>query len=230
MGLELTLLLASIGSHIEIAGKMPCCCMSKLIKKFTFAVVVAGAMALAQPARAQSFMCEQTFKLDDATMQAYRFGPEVPPPAPVPEPNPLRIRILRYASFALRHRLSGLASYYSTSLDGTLTANGERYHNKQMSAAHLTLPLGSWIEVTSRATGRKLRLRVNDRGPYVNKFAIDLSQAAAHFLGVDIAEDRFVMIRVIGLPGEEPLPQDVIDGPKAAVAEETTAGLTPGGN
>jgi rare lipoprotein A len=192
-----------------------------------FAVLVAA--ALAQSARAQSFLCEDTFKLDDATMQSYRFGPEVPPPAPIPQPelNPLKLRILRYASFALRHRLSGLASYYSTSLDGTLTANGERYHNKKMSAAHLTLPLGSWIEVTSRATGRKVRLRVNDRGPYVNKFAIDLSQAAAHFLGVDIAEDRYVMIRVIGLPGEEPLPQDVIDGPKAPVLEETTAVLTP---
>jgi rare lipoprotein A len=203
--------------------------MSEIAKKLTLGFVVAGALALAQPVRAQSYLCEDTFKLDDATMQSYRFGPDVPP-APIPDPNPLRIRVLKYASFALRHRLSGLASYYSTSLDGTLTANGERYHNRQMSAAHLTLPLGSWIEVTSRATGRKLRLRVNDRGPYVNKFAIDLSQAAAHFLGVDIAEDRFVMIRVIGLPGEEPLPQDVIDGPKAPVAEETAAALTPSGN
>ena len=192
-------------------------------------VVVAGAFALAQPARAQAFMCEETFELDDAAMQAYRFGPEVPPPpAPIAEPeaNPFKLRILKYASLAIRHRLSGLASYYSTSLDGTLTANGERYHNKQMSAAHLTLPLGSWVEVTARATGRKLRLRVNDRGPYVNKFAIDLSQAAARFLGVDVAEDRFVSIRVIGLPGEEPLPQDVIDGPKATGIEETAA-LTP---
>ncbi|HEV7488731.1 MAG TPA: septal ring lytic transglycosylase RlpA family protein [Thermoanaerobaculia bacterium] len=198
--------------------------MIETLKKLTLAAVVVGALALAQPARAQSFLCEDTFKLDDATMQAYRFGPDVPPaPIPQPETNSLKLRILKYASLTIRHRLSGLASYYSTSLDGTLTANGERYHNKQMSAAHLTLPLGSWVEVTARATGRKLRLRVNDRGPYVGKFAIDLSQAAAHFLGVDIAEDRFVMIRVIGLPGEEPLPQDVTDGPKAAVVEETAA-------
>jgi rare lipoprotein A len=203
--------------------------MPKIMKTLTLGMVVAGALALAQPARAQAYMCEETFKLDDAAMQSYRFGPEVPPPpAPIPEPeaNPLKLRILKYASLAIRHRLSGLASYYSTSLDGTLTANGERYHNKQMSAAHLTLPLGSWVEVTARATGRKLRLRVNDRGPYVNKFAIDLSQAAARFLGVDVAEDRFVSIRVIGLPGEEPLPQDVIEGPKAPVTEETAA-LTP---
>lgn len=185
--------------------------MTETMKKLSLIVVVAGALALAQPARAQSFLCEDTFNLDDATMQAYRFGPDVAPPAPIPEPevNPLKFRILKYASFAMRHRLSGLASYYSTSLDGTLTANGERYHNKQMSAAHLTLPLGSWIEVTARATGRKLRLRVNDRGPYVNKFAIDLSQAAARFLGVDIARDRHVDVRIIALPGEEPIPEGV---------------------
>jgi rare lipoprotein A len=135
---------------------------------------------------------------------------------------------VKYAAVALKHRLNGLASYYSTSLDGTLTANGERYRNKKMSAAHLTLPLGSWVEVTSRATGKKLRLRVNDRGPYVNKFVIDLSQAAARYLGVDVAEDRSVLIRIIGLPGEDPLPDDVIDGTKSAIIEETAA-LTPTG-
>jgi rare lipoprotein A len=197
-----------------------------MMKNLTLGLFVAGAFALAQPAHAQGFLCEETFRLDDATMQAYRLGPSVPPPAPLPQPqpDPLNLRILKYAALAVKHRLAGLASYYSTSLDGTLTANGERYHNKEMSAAHLTLPLGSWVEVTSRATGRKLRLRVNDRGPYVNKFAIDLSQAAARYLGVDVADDRYVMIRIIGLPGEDPLPEDVIDGPKAV---EETAALTP---
>jgi rare lipoprotein A len=201
-----------------------------MIKKLTFAVVLAGLMAVAGSVQAQSFMCEENFKLDDAAMQSYRFGPAVPPPAPVAavDPDPLKLRVLKYAALEMKHRLSGLASYYSTSLDGTLTANGERYHNKKMSAAHLTLPLGSWVEVTSRATGRKLRLRVNDRGPYVNKFVIDLSQAAARFLGVDVAEDRSVLIRIIALPGEDPLPEDVIDGPKATGLEETAA-LTSGG-
>jgi len=201
-----------------------------MIRNLTLGLFVAAALALAQPAHAQSFLCEETFKLDDASMQQYRQGPSLPPPAraPQPDPDPLKLRMLKYAALAVKHRLSGLASYYSTSLDGTLTANGERYHNKKMSAAHLTLPLGSWVEVTARATGRKLRLRVNDRGPYANKFAIDLSQAAAHFLGVDIADDRYVMIRIIGLPGEDPLPEEVLDGAKALVVEEA-ATLTPGG-
>jgi rare lipoprotein A (peptidoglycan hydrolase) len=206
--------------------------MTDLKKNLILGLFVAGAIALAQPSRAQGFLCEDTFKLDDSAMQSYRFGPAVPPPAPAavaqPDPDPFKLRILKYAAVAVKHRLSGLASYYSTSLDGTLTANGERYHNAKMSAAHLTLPLGSWVEVTARATGRKLRLRVNDRGPYANKFAIDLSQAAAKFLGVDVAEDRYVMIRIIALPGEDPLPADVVDGPKAPALEETAA-LTPAG-
>jgi rare lipoprotein A len=125
----------------------------------------------------------------------------------VPQPDPLLQRLLRYTQEALRHRVDGLASYYSAFFDGRKTANGEIYRNGKYSAAHLTLPLGTWIEVTSRATGRKLRLRVNDRGPYAKKFCLDLSQAAAHYLGVDRAEDRHVDIRIIALPGEEPLPE-----------------------
>jgi len=199
-------------------------------KNLTLGLFVAALLAVAQPSRAQSFVREGAVRFGDAAMQAYRLecGDPLPALAPQPDPDPFKLRLLKYAALEVKHRLSGLASYYSTSLDGTLTANGERYHNKKVSAAHLTLPLGSWVEVTSRATGRKLRLRVNDRGPYAKKFAIDLSQAAARFLGVDVAEDRYVMIHIIGLPGEDPLPEDVIRGPKAPAAEET-ATLTPVG-
>ncbi len=194
-----------------------------------FAVALAGTLLFAMPARAQSYMCEEQIHLADQDMECYREGPplahvEVPPCPPDPEPeNPFYIRLLNYARLKLNHRMTGLASYYSTSLNGTLTANGERYYNKKLSAAHLTLPLGCWVEVTSRATGRKIRLRVNDRGPYVHKFIIDLSQAAARALGVDVAEDRTVEIRVIAMPGETPLPEDFIYSAPAAVAEEATA-------
>ncbi|MBV8517873.1 MAG: septal ring lytic transglycosylase RlpA family protein [Acidobacteria bacterium] len=141
-------------------------------------------------------------------------APAAPPETPK-QPDALMQRFLRYAQLALNHRVSGLASYYSAFFDGRRTANGEIYRNKQYSAAHLTLPLGSWIEVTSRATGRKLRMRVNDRGPFARKFVLDLSQAAAHYLGVDIAADRYVDIRVIALPGEDPLPAGVTAPPAA---------------
>ena len=102
----------------------------------------------ASAAQAQGYLCEEQIKLDDEEMSCYRQGPQVDPlPPPAPKPDPLHLRLLKYAQVALQHRLSGLASYYSHSLDGTLTANGERYRERRFSAAHLTLPLGCWVEV-----------------------------------------------------------------------------------
>ena len=135
--------------------------------------------------------------------------------------NPILERIVRYTELALKHRIEGLASYYSSFFDGRKTANGEIFRNGKYSAAHLTLPLGTWIEVKSRATGKKLRMRVNDRGPYAKKFCLDLSQAAAQYLGVDRHPDRFVEIRIIALPGEEPLPDE-----SAGESETERAALT----
>src|SRR4051812_16947094 len=193
-------------------------------------LILFGAMLFAASLRAQSFLCEEDFKLGDREMTPFRFGPDLPPPpvpvvAAKPQPpassNPFQLRLLKYAALEVKHKLEGLASYYSTSLNGSLTANGEHYYNKQLSAAHLTLPLGCWVEVRSVATGRKVRLRVNDRGPYVNKFVIDLSQAAARQIGVDVAADRRVIVRIIALPGETPLPD--VDGIDFCPTEETTA-------
>src|ERR1051326_8977929 len=195
-------------------------------------IALLGAMLFAAPMRAQSFLCEETFPLGDRDMAPFRFGPDQPPPPPPvipvkPQPpvesNPFQLRLLKYAALEVKHKLEGLASYYSTSLNGSLTANGEHYYNKRLSAAHLTLPLGCWVEVRSVATGRKVRLRVNDRGPYVNKFVIDLSQAAAREIGVDVAADRRVIVRIIALPGEEPLPD--LDGIDFCPTEETATAL-----
>ncbi|HEX2833583.1 MAG TPA: septal ring lytic transglycosylase RlpA family protein [Thermoanaerobaculia bacterium] len=142
--------------------------------------------------------------------------------ASTPDRDPFLQRVLRYTKLALSHRVSGLASYYSTFFEGRKTANGEVYRNGEYSAAHLTLPLGTWIEVTSRATGRRLRMRINDRGPYAKKFCLDLSQAAARYLGVDRAPDRHVDIRIIALPGEDPLP-DAADEESTQMAARSTS-------
>lgn len=143
------------------------------------------------------------------------------------KPDPFLQRMLRYAEVAVKHRIVGLASYYSSFFDGRKTANGEVFRNGKYSAAHLTLPLGTWIEVKSRATGKKLRMRVNDRGPYAKKFCLDLSQAAARYLGVDRTPDRHVEIRIIALPGEEPLPEvdaeKVVEVPSRPVVETAAA-------
>ena len=154
-------------------------------------------------AMGQESACEERFKLPETVSIPVISAPQL-------SLDPAIERLLKYMALESRHRLKGLASYYSNSLDGTLTANGERYRMKRMSAAHLTLPLGCWVEIKAKATGKVIRLRVNDRGPYVKKFVIDLSRKAARKLGVDVAEDRTVTIRIIALPGEKPLPADVL--------------------
>ena len=152
-------------------------------------------LAFATPAAA----CE-SWRLDESMIECFKTY------------DPFAVRRVRYAELENRHRVRGLASYYSDYFDGRKTANGEIFRNRRYSAAHLTLPLGTWIEVTSRATGRRIRLRVNDRGPYAKKFMLDLSKAAARALGVDTARDRYVEVRIIGLPGEKPLPESTGDG------------------
>src|SRR5882724_5034510 len=94
-------------------------CMKHLLTAFSAALL--GALLIAAPARAQGYMCEDQFHFEDQDLECYRTGPTVPdtppPPPTPPAPDPLRIRVANYARTALNHRLTGLASYYSTSLN-----------------------------------------------------------------------------------------------------------------
>lgn len=93
--------------------------------------------------------------------------------------------------------LKGKASFYSDWFDGRLTASGERFSQDEYTAAHMTLPFGTWVEVTNRKNGQLVYLRINDRGPYVKGRIIDLSKAAAKALG-DLNQGIFrVEIRVV---------------------------------
>jgi len=76
----------------------------------------------------------------------------------------------------------GHASWYGSE-SGNMTANGERYRKDWISAAHTTLPLPSYVEVTALDTGRTILVRVNDRGPFASRRIIDLSEGAAELLG-----------------------------------------------
>lgn len=78
----------------------------------------------------------------------------------------------------------GYASWYGEELAGKLTANGEIFNPDGISAAHRTLPLPSYVEVTALDTGRTILVRVNDRGPMVGDRLIDLSRGAAEQLGL----------------------------------------------
>lgn len=78
----------------------------------------------------------------------------------------------------------GIASWYGPGFHGGKTANGERYDQDDMTAAHKTLPLPSIVRVTNLDNGRSAVVRINDRGPFVANRIIDLSRAAAVKLGV----------------------------------------------
>ena len=78
----------------------------------------------------------------------------------------------------------GLASWYGPKFHGRKTSSGEVFDMHQMSAAHKTLPLSTWVEVTHLDSGRSITVRVNDRGPFVEGRIIDLSYQAALALGV----------------------------------------------
>jgi len=78
----------------------------------------------------------------------------------------------------------GIASWYGTKFHGKRTSSGEPYDMYAMTAAHKTLPLPSYVEVTSLDNGRKVIVKVNDRGPFHGGRIIDLSYSAATKLGI----------------------------------------------
>ncbi|NNE58731.1 MAG: septal ring lytic transglycosylase RlpA family protein [Hellea sp.] len=78
----------------------------------------------------------------------------------------------------------GVASWYGDKFHGKPTANGEAYDKNALTAAHKTLPLNSYVYVTNLETGKSLKVRLNDRGPFIDGRIIDLSEAAAGALGI----------------------------------------------
>ncbi|HEV2335173.1 MAG TPA: septal ring lytic transglycosylase RlpA family protein [Stellaceae bacterium] len=92
---------------------------------------------------------------------------------------------------------TGIASWYGPGFDQHTTADNEIYDMNQLSAAHKTLPLPSVVEVTNLQNGRSVRLRVNDRGPFVDGRIIDLSRRAAQLLGYETTGTARVRVRIL---------------------------------
>jgi rare lipoprotein A len=78
----------------------------------------------------------------------------------------------------------GQASWYGLKFQGRKTATGESYDMNQLTCAHRSLPLGSWVRVTNLKNKRSVVVRVNDRGPAINNRIVDLSYAAAKAVGL----------------------------------------------
>ena len=99
----------------------------------------------------------------------------------------------------------GLASWYGSKFHGRKTSSGEVFDMHQVSAAHKTLPLSTWVKVTHLDTGRSITVRVNDRGPFVKGRIIDLSYQAALALGT--TDEGLAPVEVRTIRGPEAAPR-----------------------
>jgi rare lipoprotein A len=88
----------------------------------------------------------------------------------------------------------GLASFYSDDRD---TASGERFDRRQLSAAHPSLPFGTRLRVTNIKNGRRVTVRINDRGPFIHGRIIDVTLAAAEALGMIGAGSAKVTLDIV---------------------------------
>ena len=118
------------------------------------------------------------------------------------------------------YRARGVASWYGRRYHGKLTANGESYDMYGMSAAHPTLPLPSYVRVTSIANGKSVVVRVNDRGPFIDSRLIDLSYTAAFKLGIIAGGSALVEVEAIGSGMAPPTPIYTPPVPAVTVAAE----------
>src|SRR5277367_496431 len=125
-------------------------------------VVLVVSLGAAQgPTNSQSKDTQTTKPSTDAT------GPKSGSPAKTTPHNPYQL---------------GTASWYGEYFEGRATASGEPFKMHELTAAHPTLPLGSWVRVTNLHNGRVVNVRINDRGPITPGRIIDLSYGAAQVL------------------------------------------------
>ena len=126
-------------------------------------------------------------------------------------------------------RQEGMASWYGPEFDGRPTASGEIFNSTLFTAAHPSLPFGTFLLVTNRQNNRQITVKVNDRGPFIQGRIIDLSKAAAEHLDMIVAGTAPVIVETMPTtylqPAESPSPVTVTSampgpgfGPEPAAA------------
>ena len=139
--------------------------------------------------------------------------PDLPDdPVPRPEPRSRYGNGPEYEVFGKRYTVMGssdgykergVASWYGQKFHGNLTSNRETYDMYQMTAAHKSLPLPTYVRVTNLSNDRSIIVRVNDRGPFVHNRIIDLSYAAA--LKLDMVTTGTSLVEVEAISFSEPV-------------------------
>ena len=112
---------------------------------------------------------------------------------------------------------TGVASWYGPGFHAKMTANGETFDQNDVTAAHRTLPMPSYVRVTNLENGRSLVVRINDRGPYARGRILDLSRRSAQLLGIEGQGTARVRVQI--MPEES----------KAIAQAMRSAGRTGGG-
>jgi rare lipoprotein A len=85
-----------------------------------------------------------------------------------------------------------MATWYGQELAGNRTASGERFNPNGLTAAHRSLPFGTCLQVSNPKTGRSVKVRVNDRGPFTKGVSLDLSHGAARAIGMRVTQSVIV--------------------------------------
>ena len=144
-----------------------------------------------------------------------------PPTSAIPEkgPKPYRVYGRWYKPLPDANGFSqqGTASWYGKKFHGRKTSSGEIYDMYAMTAAHKTLPLGTWVRVKRLDTDRHVVVRINDRGPFIHGRIIDLSYTAAKALGMVRPGTAKVEVIALGkrrhtVTGETYIPMDYNSG------------------
>lgn len=104
------------------------------------------------------------------------------------------------APAAVENNETGLASWYGHPYHGRPSSSGEIYDMEQMTAAHRTLPFGTWVRVHDLDNAKSVDVRINDRGPFVDGRIIDLSHAAAQAIGMIGPGTAQVRLEILSLP------------------------------
>lgn len=127
---------------------------------------------------------------------------EPPPKRPAGHPKPYKVFGKWYQPLphSKGFRQRGIASWYGKDFHGKKTANGEIYDMYAVTAAHKTLPLGTYVRVHNLENNRKIDVRINDRGPFVRGRIIDLSYTAAKDIGIVGPGTARVEIFALGTP------------------------------
>ncbi len=122
---------------------------------------------------------------------------------------------------------TGIASWYGIPYHGRQSASGEIYDMQKLTAAHRMLPFQTWVEVTNLTNGKRVDVRINDRGPFARGRIIDLSQAAARDIEMLGPGTARVRLRVIAPPVIAAVP--VISQPPATspVTPSVTSPIIP---